>query len=213
MKNTRKAIAMIALVAVIVCATVAGTVAFLKDDTDAVVNTFTPSDIDVELTETTGDEYQMIPGVSLEKDPVVEVDTDVDCYVFVKVEESFDGITVGTGEDAKEYGFSDFLTYSVNTTDWKALGTSYPGVYYKEVAADDTDTKFYVLKGDEDNENGCVTVSEKVTKEMMEALTDDNCPELIITAFAIQKAGFDTAAAAWAELNPAPAEEPAPETH
>lgn len=78
---------MLALVLVLGCA-VGGTVAWLVAKTDPVVNTFTYGDINITLTETTGENYKIIPGVDIGKDPKVTVKADSEaCWLFVKVEE------------------------------------------------------------------------------------------------------------------------------
>ena len=55
------------------------------------------------------------------------------------------------------------------------------------------DTDFYVLNGNK------VTVSNSLTKEDIANITQ---PKLTFTAYAVQKDGMDTAAAAWAAANP-----------
>lgn len=78
---------MLALVLVLGCA-VGGTVAWLVAKTDPVVNTFTYGDINITLTETTGENYKIIPGVDIGKDPKVTVKAGSEaCWLFVKVEE------------------------------------------------------------------------------------------------------------------------------
>ena len=68
-------VAMLALVLVIGCA-VGGTVAWLTAQTGPVVNTFTYGNINITLSETTGEDYKIIPGVDIEKDPTVTVKKD-----------------------------------------------------------------------------------------------------------------------------------------
>lgn len=72
---------------VVGCA-VGGTIAWLTATTEPVVNTFTYGKIKIELTETTGTEYKIIPGVNISKDPKVTVKADSEaCWLFVKVAE------------------------------------------------------------------------------------------------------------------------------
>ena len=69
------------------------------------------------------------------------------------------------------------------------------GVYYRLQDATTADTTYSVLKGD------TVKVKDTVTKEMMEAgKNDTDLVELAFTAYAVQKEGFNTAAAAWAVI-------------
>ena len=71
MKNRKTRSAMrrmlftLALVLVVAVASVGGTLAWLKASTDPVTNTFTVGDINIDLTETTGNNYKIIPGVDI----------------------------------------------------------------------------------------------------------------------------------------------------
>lgn len=187
--STKVFLSLLALVLVVGCA-VGGTIAWLTATTEPVVNTFTYGKIKIELTETKPENKQatIIPGVNISKDPKVTVKADSEaCWLFVKVEEK------GTFVNGK-------VTYSVKTGEgnWTSLpGES--GVYYREVDAVTADTDFYVLAGDETYHNGVVTVSENLTKEDIKGLTETH-PQLIFTAYAVQKDGIGTAAEAWAKV-------------
>lgn len=177
---------MFAAIALILCGIVGGTVAWLSDTTEPVVNTFTYGDIDITLEETDdgdGDpsinEYDMVPGKTIDKDPVVTVIAESEnAYVFVKIEESAD--------------FSTFMEYTVSS-EWTPLDGCV-GVYYLESVKSDSDVEYYVL---EDNK---VKVKDEVTKEMLNALTEK--PTLTFTAYAVQRdsdiEAIDTPAEAWA---------------
>lgn len=190
MKNTKKmkALATLAASALVVGCVVGGTLAWLTDTTDAVKNTFTTSNIDITLTETTGGdkhEYKMVPGYTIGKDPTVIVEAASEaCYLFVKVE--------------KSDNFDTYLSYEM-ANGWTVLDGE-ENVYYREVAASDEDTTFSVLK---DNK---VQVSEKVTQEQMASLSGENYPTLTFTAYASQlykDAGTKfSAAEAWTNVNP-----------
>lgn len=179
----RKALLISVIAAVMVLCTVAGaTLAYLFVKSETVENTFTPTDITLALKETTGNTYQMIPGVELDKNPKVTASASagVAYYVYVKIEETAD--------------FATYMEYSVAST-WAPLvdanndGIADNGVYYKAMAAGEKLEGVSVLAGDK------VTVKSDVTKTMMNALTSN--PKLTITAYAIQQAGFDDAVAAW----------------
>ena len=176
-------VAMLALVLVIGCA-VGGTVAWLTAQTDSVVNTFTYGDINIDLKETTGNDYKIIPGVDIEKDPKVIVKANSEaCWLFVKVKKEGTFVT-------------NKVTYFI-ADDWKKLnGTE--NVYYREVDAATTDLEFNVLK------NNKVTVSEKLTKAEVKNITAENQPKLTFTAYAVQKEGITDAATAWTKVNPNP---------
>ena len=60
-----------------------GTYAYYQDVSEEKVNTFNANQVTVDLQETTGDEYNIIPGTSQKKDPKVTVNNTVDAYVFV----------------------------------------------------------------------------------------------------------------------------------
>lgn len=176
--STKVFLSLLALVLVVGCA-VGGTIAWLTATTEPVVNTFTYGKIKIELAETTGTEYKIIPGVNISKDPKVTVKADSEaCWLFVKVVEG------GTFVAKK-------VTYSV-ADGWAEL-PGVAGVYYREVNAVTADTDFYVLK------DNMVTVSEELTKAEVNGITTQ--PTLTFTAYAVQKDGINTAAEAWAQVS------------
>lgn len=168
------------------------TFAWLTAKTDPVVNTFTYGDINIDLAESTGSDYKIIPGVDIEKNPKVTVKAGSEaCWLFVKVEEeNWPEFADGAGENAVrkvKYDIADGWT--------KGDGTNIPAnVYYREVAANDAAQEFPVLK---DNK---ITVSETLTKINIKDISTKPTPKLSITAYAIQKDGMDTAAKAWAAI-------------
>lgn len=183
----KKGLALVLALALMVVGAVAGTLAWLTAKSDTVTNTFTTSDIKVELTETTGENYQMIPGYTITKDPKATVLTGSEkCFLFVKLEKSGD--------------FDQFLTYEM-AVDWHELD-GVNGVYYRVVdgTTNQIGTPYSVLK---DNQ---VTVKGTVTKDQMNGLTANTYPKLTITAYASQlykSAGVEfTPAEAWANVNP-----------
>lgn len=176
---TKTLIVALAVMLVVGCA-VGGTLAWLTDTTGPVVNTFTVGNIDIDLAETTTD-YKMVPGATISKDPKVTVKSGSEaCCLFVQVTESDN--------------LGSFISYTVDSN-WTAL-SGVSGVYYREVAAATADVEFSVLT------NNQVTVKNSVTKDMMDAITNQSAtdPTLTFKAYAVQKAGFDTAADAWAEV-------------
>lgn len=182
-------VAMLAVTLLIGCA-IGGTVAWLTANTAPVVNTFTYGDINIELAETTGTNYKIIPGVNIEKDPKVTVKKDSEaCWLFVKVEEA------GTFVANK-------VTYSIADGWTKGDGTNIPvNVYYREVGAVTADTSFNILAGDTAYPDGVVKVSTELTKAEVNAITAQ--PKLTFTAYAVQKDGIADAATAWTKV-PAP---------
>ena len=182
--RNRRIVLTMCLLIVVCVASIGGTIAWLTDSTGEVKNTFTASDVDIDLTETKPENKtaKMVPGVTIEKDPTVKVYADSEaCWVFVKIEKS-------TDKD-----FDDYMTFEI-ADGWTEL-TAGSGIYYREVADTDADQTFAVLT------DNMVTVKNTVTKNMMDAVTDNNKPTLSFTAYAIQKEGFSTASAAWMEIN------------
>ena len=186
-KFMKKPVAIILAVVLLVGAVVGGTLAWFTDKTDEVVNTFTVGNVDIDLNETKED-FKMIPGWTIAKDPVVTVEAGSEAtMLFVKLD--------------KSANFDQFLTYAV-ADGWTAL-EGVTGVYWREVDKTTADVPFAVIK------DNTVTVKESVTKEMMDAIvvgTADE-PTLTVTAYATQlyKNNTDkfTPAQAWAVLFPA----------
>lgn len=166
------------------------TFAWLTAKTDPVVNTFTYGDINIDLEETTGDSYKIIPGVDIAKNPTVTVKAGSEaCWLFVKVEEEdWPTLTYVDGEKPVRK-----VNYDIADGWTKGDGTNIPAnVYYREVAANDANQEFPVLK---DNK---ITVSNTLTKIDIKGLSAT--PKLSITAYAIQKDGMATAERAWAAI-------------
>lgn len=182
--------ALVVLMALVVLlGAIGGTLAWLVDRTDPVVNTFTYGDINIDLEETpTPDddddpdtnEYEMLPGEDITKDPKVTVNTDSKAsWLFVKLE--------------KSANFDDFMEYEI-ADGWTQLkdaqGNDIEGVYYREVdEVIGEDVVYEVIKENK------VHVKESVTKEMLNALDpegeDATYPTLTVTAYAVQKSGFE----------------------
>lgn len=179
-----KGLALVLALVLLVGAAIGGTLAWLTATTEEVQNTFSTSDINITLTETTGTSYQMIPGWTITKDPLVTVKAgSEDCYLFVKIE--------------KSANFDSFMEYTV-ADGWTAL-TDVDGVYYRVVGPNAADQAFAVLA------DNTVTVKGIVTKEMMNALTASTYPTLTFTAYASQyyknNTTAFTAAEAWANVS------------
>lgn len=162
----KRTMALLAAVLLVVGVAIGGTLAWLTAQSDTVTNTFTTSDINITLAETTGNEYKMIPGHTITKDPKVTVTAgSEDCYLFVKLE--------------KLNNYNDYLTYTVDDTLWQPVPNE-TDVYYRKVPKEEVGTDYYILK---DNQ---VSVKGEVTKEMMNSLTEATYPQLKITAYATQ---------------------------
>lgn len=180
-----KSLALLLACVLLIGGVVGGTVAWLTAESDTVTNTFSTSDIGVELKESENLDLQMIPGWNITKDPKAWItDGSEDAFLFVKVE--------------KSANFDTFMEEIVIADGWTKLED---GVYYRKVTTDKQgeDNAFPILK---DNK---VTVKGEVTKEQMKALTDATLPTLTFTAYAHQlyeREGVEfTAAKAWENLN------------
>lgn len=184
-----KLLTLVLALSLLVTGVVGGTIAWLIDKTDTVVNTFTYGDINIELDETpTPDdddnpdtnEYEMIPGEDMTKDPKVTVKEDSKAnWLFVKL--------------VKSENFDDFMEYEI-AEGWHPLkddqGNIVTGVYFREVSeVVGEDVVYEVIK---DNK---VHVKESVTKEMLNALDPEGqaatYPTLSVTAYAVQRSGFE----------------------
>ena len=169
----------LAVLALVACMAAGATLAWLTAKTSSVTNTFTYGDINIELKETTGESYKMVPGNKITKDPKVTVKANSEaCWLFVKVE--------------KSDNFDKFMTYGI-ADGWTALAGE-DGVYYREVTSYTTDTEYYVLSGNS------VTVKDSVTKEDFAGLKG-TMPTLTFTAYACQKDNVTTATQAWNLIN------------
>jgi len=215
-----KTLALLLAVMMLVGGIVGGTVAWLTAKTDTVTNTFTAGDINIELNETGTDEdnkkeFQMIPGWTIDKDPILTVNAkSEDCYLFIKVEET-GGFTAQNGT---QYTFDKFIAYAIDTDNWTELGKNYPGVYYCYAKDIEKDRDIKILAGgtyEFGNESyswkpNQVLVKPDVTKEMMEGVAADGgkLPTLTFTAYASQMYKDNTtpftAEQAWANVNVQP---------
>ena len=116
--SMKAVVVLMALVLLIGCG-VGGTLAWLMDKTEAVTNTFTVGDINIDLNEHALDEngkltitttnknltdYKILPGTSQAKDPFVTVKKDSEaCWVFVKIVEKDNYLFTADGEGNNTY--------------------------------------------------------------------------------------------------------------
>ena len=182
---------MLALTMVVGCA-VDGTVAWLVSESESSVSTFTLGDININLTgESESQPLKIIPGVKIERSLKVTVEPNSEaCWLFVKVEgANWPDFVEANGTVRK-------VSYSVagEGDDWIALN-DHPGVYYREVSAENAKT------GVEYDVNCNVTVSQMLTKAEVNSIAAGTQPQLSFTAYAVQRDGIGDAATAWAAAN------------
>ena len=190
MKSKKKVFMTVLCAAALVVASVLGTMAFLTSK-DKVNNMFTVGNVAITLDEAKVTDagnpvegadrvkaniYKLIPGHEYTKDPTVHVTANSeDSWVFIKVEDGLAAIEDDTT-----------VADQITGNGWTALD-GVAGVYYKEytssTAATDLEVfKTFKIKGDAD------------VAQYANAKID-------VTAYAIQKDGFTTPAAAWAEVS------------
>lgn len=180
---------MLALTMVVGCA-VDGTVAWLVSESESSVSTFTLGDINIKLTgESESQPLKIIPGVEIKRSLKVTVEPNSEaCWLFVKVE----GTNWSHFPDANG---TAKVSYSVDVQNgWIAL-SGHPGVYYREVSAEDAKTGMVY------DVNCNVTVSQMLTKAEVDSIASGTQPQLSFTAYAVQYDGIGDAATAWAAAN------------
>ena len=194
MTRRQKLITTVICLSAILCCLVTGSIALLIAETQTIENTFTPSNIAIELKEDGAVEnkqnFQMVPGATLPKAATVKVTNDVPCYVFLEVK--------------KVNNVDNYIAYAVNTA-WKLLPKvqgedANTLIYYMAVDTKNASTTIDVLAagefafvlGDKTtaykwNANE-VLVLPTVTKTMMDALSAEGAqmPTLSFAAYAIQ---------------------------
>lgn len=198
MKKAKKAILLVLCAALLVGASVAGTLAYMTS-TAKVMNTFTIGNVNITLNETkvdldgkpvdgespvTSNNYKLVPGATYTKDPTVHVAAkSEDSWIFVKVENGISAFEAETGGDYTN------IADQITAKDWTALDGE-TGVYYKEYTSNTSVVDLAVFEqfriADSANDTeGWANVGDK---------------QIVVTAYAIQKQGLDTVAAAWNEV-------------
>lgn len=185
MKTARKALMLILCAALLVSATVMGTLAYLTAESGPVTNTFTVGNITITLAEQEKGPFKIVPGATDDKDPTVTVKSGSEaCYVYALV----------TNNLVLENG-TTVATVDVNTTQWTSIGTSGNKTlyrYYQTVNAADADVPVPVFTE--------VTYSSDINEDNIEYLDGKT---IVIKAYAHQSANTDqntadAAAKTWA---------------
>lgn len=181
-RKMRKMLLMVAAMALVLGLAIGGTVAWLIDSSESVVNTFEPSNVDIELVETKPADKtaKMVPGNEIEKNPKVTVAAGSEnCWLFMSVEKSANNDT--------------FLTWTVDSawTLYKTVDNNVSYYYKANVAAG---SEHPILAGN------MVTVKDSVTNDQMTALTGATYPKLTFKAAAVQYANITTVEDAWKAL-------------
>jgi len=218
MKTKRKALLLALCAVLLVAASVFGTIAYLTD-TEAVTNTFAVGQISMSMDEAkvneagqklndqdlvwkegetlagrvTDNTYHLLPGMTYSKDPIIHVDANSEnAYIFIKVDNN--GIEAIEEKPSADYTNVAAQILANGWTWWKNEGNVH--YFYKEYTKGQTDTELEVFQQ--------FKVGDSVTNEQLKdyyektAKTNNNqAKAVIVTAYAVQKAGFDTHEAAW----------------
>lgn len=182
----KKTLTIILAFVLVIAMSVAGTVAYLTSQ-DSVTNTFTVGKVAITLDEAKVDangaaltpeervkanSYKLIPGHAYTKDPIIHVDANSEkCWLFVKVENGISEI-----EDS-----ANTIAAQLAAKGWSAVNGAANVYAYEQSVAGGTDVPVFgsfKIAGDADVAN-----YENAT--------------VVVTAYAVQADGFDTAAAAW----------------
>ena len=205
MKKVRNIIALLLCAILLIGASVAGTVAYLTSQSK-VVNTFTVGKVIITLdeTDTDGDDntddnvtdtedntrdkanaYNLIPGQTYVKDPVIHVDsTSESCWVFVKVINGIGAYEADTTTGENAY---TKIADQIKNNDWEPLD-DVDNVYYMEYTKNQDDKDLEVFQEFKLADNA----------ESVAGWSNINSNTTItVTGYAVQKAGLNTVLEAW----------------
>ena len=202
--KAKKVLALMLAAIMLVCTSVAATIAYLTDK-DTAVNTFTVGQVHIKLDEAdvntdgtlisgadrvTENQYHLLPGRRYEKDPEIHVTAgSEDCFLFVKIvneitelENVADTVSSQMEANGWECVTGDIWVYTANTnTPAKvSAGEDIPVFEYfkiKDNATNDELARYAPVTTGEGNEQ--VTTFKTIT----------------VTAYAIQAAGFENSTA------------------
>ena len=201
MKTRSKALLLILCAMLLLIASALGTVAYLTVQ-DTVKNTFSVGKVDVTLDEgsegsagkrsmrarSTGapvdeNDHILMPGHTYTKDHTIHVDAvSEDSYIFVKVE---NGIASYEAPSSAEEGGYRTIADQITDNGWTALESA-ADVYYREYTKSSTGSDFAVFD------------TFKIADNANDVESWGSCDaQVAVTAYAVQKDGFDTASAAW----------------
>ena len=205
MKKTSKALLLMLCAVLLVAASVLGTMAYLTSS-DEVVNTFTVGNVKITLDEQDVDNsttdadrdqansYKLLPGHTYTKDPTIHVDaSSEDCYLFVKVVNEIAAIegdpTVATQMAAKGWKVVDaekgIYVYATGTDAKTAVSANANIAVFDNFTIDGTKVVNVPTGG--------TTPAGKLN------IADYDGKTITVTAYAVQKDGFEskTAAEIW----------------
>ena len=186
MKKTVKILAFVLCAVMLVVGSVFGTYAYLTSQTDTITNTFTVGNVKITMDESkvneygvvqgtdrvTANTYKLVPNTTYVKDPTIHVAEGSEvCYLFVKVVNGLAAIEAGTT-----------IEQQMLANGWAKLSDY---VYY------------YGATVDARTEAKDVEVFDEFTIRGDADVNSYKNASITITGYAVQKQGFDDAAAAW----------------
>ncbi len=197
----KKTLIAIVAIALVVCLAIGGTLAYLLNVQDPIKNIFTIGKVDITLDEEGGEssddpessdkQFTIIPNTTVTKDATVTVGKNsLDAYVFAVVDEK----CTAAKADGGEYTFGDYVTYTINSTDWTKLD-GYENVYYLVYTAPaetpETDTVYHLITDlDEDGKGDIEYVD--IDQELIDAASADGVEiSLSFQAGAVQSTGIE----------------------
>lgn len=141
--KTKKPVALVALL-VLLCCTVAGTLAYLVTSTNSVTNTFTPAEVETEVTESFVKDKD---GKLVKSNVQIKNNGNIDAYIRAAVIINWadaKGNVYGGGTPAAstDDGESGDYIISFNTTDWKQIDGYW---YCKTTTAPEASTKPLII--------------------------------------------------------------------
>lgn len=200
MKTKKNILALGAAGLMLVTGSVFGTMAYLTS-TDEVANAFTVGSVALTLDEAKVDTdgtpvegaervqentYHLLPGHSYTKDPTVHFAAgSEDSWLFVKIE---NGISLIESK-AEDY---TSIAKQITNNGWTALDDT-GTIYYREADGTETPADYPVFAG--------FTIDGTTDGEKLSGYIN---AKVNVTAYAVQKDGFDTAQAAWTATFGAP---------
>lgn len=201
MKTRSKALLLILCAMLLLIASALGTVAYLTVQ-DTVKNTFSVGQVKMTLNDggegsagkrsmrarSTGapvdeNDHILMPGHTYTKNHTIHVDAvSEDSYIFVKVE---NGIASYEAASSAEEGGYRTIADQITANGWTALESA-ADVYYREYAKSSAGSDFAVFG------------TFKIADNANDVESWGSCDaQVAVTAYAVQKDGFDTASAAW----------------
>jgi predicted ribosomally synthesized peptide with SipW-like signal peptide len=200
-KKFLKSMALVCCAILLVVCSIVGTFAYLTS-TAKVTNTFTVGKVKITLDESklkddgiTVDPsvkvltqtYHLMPGITYQKDPTVHVEVGSEkCWVFIKIVNNIDAIDLAN-DTTKENDGS--IEDQLKANGWTQL-TGETGVYY--IANVDAATEAKHLKV-----FSTVTIASTVDNDVLQGYSNKT---IAITAYAVQAAGINEVANAWAAV-------------